>query len=657
MPEQTDREKDFLDAYNQAWSVWGPWQSKAKEDIGAFLGVCLTDAEKNKLKLQGRDVLEFQFIRRVINWVSGYQSDHRSSVIYEPTEDSDETTANQLTRLGFWAMARSHGYEKISTAFQHSLKAGMCLVNCYNDQQLNSNLDLFYYNRFLLDPYFTQIDLSDCHYGILCKHITEEDALMLFPQEKHALIRDIMAENGPVANKFPNYTVPTLYGKRKHSLYEFQQRSTKEYYSVSLNTTGEEVDWAGTKAQLDDMITMVVQAGYPQDMISVQRKIKPTVNVTHILNGKEINFAKDPFGYGDFSFTPVVGYWDPEYDDMWLKCQGIVRGLKDHQRAETKKVLSMIAMFEQHIGSGLDYEQGALVDDEDAFKTGSGTPRVFTSGSIAGNRARDRVVPDIPSGMITLYEILDRMGPKIAGFNEEMFGIPSNDNLKIAGILAKMRMGAGLIGLRCLFDNLSLSQGVIGAKFGRLLQRYPPSRVKRILSEEPAPAFYEGQFGHFDSVVGEGMLTDTQRGLMYSELVNLKQMGLEMGDPAPITWSMLMKYAPIQMKTELMADMQKMEQERQAQQQQQEKMVQAMQMLAMKQTVAQIAENEAQAAERQSQNIENQANSALTRVKTAVEINELKDKGTTELLKAAIDLEKLRIEEKKNARPVPSKSR
>jgi hypothetical protein len=306
--------------------------------------------------------------------------------------------------------------------------------------------------------------------------------------------------------------------------------------------------------------------------------------------------------------------------------------------------MSMIAWFEQQIGCGLDYEEGSLVDDEDAFVTGPGKPRMFTEGALSQGRARDRVVPSMPSGLIELHTILDTAMPKMVNVNEEMFGnTPQNTNAEVSGVLAKLRQGAGLVGLRGLFDNLSMSQAIIGSKILKLVQQFPSYNVSRVLGTEPTPEFSSRNFGTYDATATESMLTDTQRDMAYAELINMKKMGVEMQDPAPITWKSIITYAPIQMREDLLkevSEIEKKQQERQAQAQKQE---QRMQELMVQATLTQMKENNAQADERNAQVKENQTNSVLNQVKTMAQISEIKNKPILELLKTMAQIEKANI--------------
>jgi hypothetical protein len=309
----------------------------------------------------------------------------------------------------------------------------------------------------------------------------------------------------------------------------------------------------------------------------------------------------------------VVAYFDPDMEHSHEQIQSIIRGHVDSQRASDRRMLSMIAWIEQQAGAGLDYEQGALMDDEDAFTTGSGKPRVFTKGSLENNRARDRVVPDIPLGMFKLFEeqgdgLLKRMG-----ISPDMVGFPSGSkgNVRVSGGLAKLRMNAGLITFRDLFDNREISMKMLGKKLARLIQQYPGYKIQRIS--------------------------------------NRPEMGHAMGDPVPISWKRLVEVSPIQQPLELIKEIEETEKAQQAQQQRMQKLNEALQQLAIAQAESEILQNRQLAEQQRTAALENQSEAAYDRVKTAAEIQELQSKGSLEVLKMAVDLEKARLGAQKSA--------
>ncbi len=642
MATERDRKNELKEAYDQAWSSWSSWQAQAKSDIKAVNKHAWTDKDIAKLTKQKRDPMTFPLIRRNINWISGYQREHLLSIKYDPVENADEQTADQFTNIGTWVFQHSNYYYTASDAFEFALKSGINLVNVYKDRNEDTAFDRYAYNQFVLDPTFRSRSLRDCQYGILRKHINRTEAKMLLPG-KESFINSLPEDSSAGDDEmFTNYRRPTLYGSKLLAYDEFQQRTTKNQRYILIKPTNTEILWPGTNADLKRLIEYLVQVeGIPAELIGTLRKPERTVEVTAYLNGEEMWTQVDPFGIGDFSFTPFMAYFDPDADSFTDKIQGVARLLVDSQRASDQRMMSMLATFDMQAGAGLDFEVDSLVDDEDAFATKPGQPRQFKKGAISGDKYRDRVIPDVPAGMFQLHDTLTKSMPQLININEEMFGVPPKGKMQIAGMLAKLRVGTGLIGQRGLFHNLAFSTKIVGGKALKLFQQYTPDKVRRILNEEPAPGFKEHDFGKYDAVAAEGMLTDTQNNQFYAELIAMKELGAKMQDPFPASWKTLVKYMPIQakLKNELIKEMEQAEQQAQQAQAKSQQMQETAQMLEIKRVEGEILGNRGIAEERRAQAVENMSDAALNRAKTAAEINDMSIGRFLELVNTVIAME------------------
>ena len=638
MATERDRVAEYKEAYDQANAGFGAWQMQVKNDLKVYLGDSWTSDDRIRFKKEKRDVMGFPLIRRLVKWISGYQRRNIKSIRYDAVEGGDEQTAEQFTALNTWSMQHSNSYYVESEAFEGCLKQGINLINVYNNRNFDTKAERFGYNQFLLDPTFTRRDLDDCHYGMLRKYITKAEATMLLPG-RESIIKNI--DKIGQDEMYPYYTRPQLYGEKLLSYDEFQQRTTVEKKIILIKPTNKEFVWQGSTKDLRAFMALMTADGIPSELISVFTRWEPTVEVTVFLEGKEVTHSVDPYGISDFSFTPVIAYFDPDFDRMEIKLQSVIRGLVDSQRAADKRMMSMMAMFEQQVGSGLDYEEDALVDDEDAFITGPGKPRQFRKDALTQGRARDRVTPDIPAGMFQLHDLFDRQMPKSLNINDELTGFGEGGNAQVAGFLAKLRMQGGLVGLEDLFDNLSWSRKTVGEKRLKLYQQYPLEKVKRVLDQEPSQEFVTGDFGKYDAATVEGIITDTQRNMFYNDLIQLKELGLKLQDPAPISWPMLMKNAPVAMKGELMKEVEQNEQKKQEAQQKQEQMQQQSRMLEMERVKGEILGNRGIAEERRAQAVENMSDAALNRAKTAAEIEDLATGRAIELLQQAIQIEQI----------------
>src|SRR5690606_17415359 len=114
-------------------------------------------------------VFNFNRIRRVCNMITGFQRKHRKTTVITPRENSSMVTAAQFTKLMFWLMDYTDGYEMISKAFDGSITTGMNLLNVWLDYRSDPisgdpRINHIAYNSFLIDPYFRNPDLSDCNF-------------------------------------------------------------------------------------------------------------------------------------------------------------------------------------------------------------------------------------------------------------------------------------------------------------------------------------------------------------------------------------------------------------------------------------------------------------------------------------------------------------
>jgi len=654
---KNDIEKDFDEAYSQAWSSFGSWQTEAQKDIRAYLGDIYTAKEKQMLRNRGSDILNIQLIRRLVKWVAGFQADHRKGIKYSPIEGSDDKTASEMTEIVSLVMQLSLGYETISKAFEHALKTGLSLVNTFNDAQGTTRLDNLFYNQFILDPNFTRLDLHNCRYGIIRKFISKDQAKILLPDSLHSRIATIDDEHPATDEKFTNYTSPIVAHGRKMLAYdEFQERTTKEEIVLINRSTGYETVWEGTKKQLREQGPYLMQlAGIPAEaMISITRQ-KETIKVSSFLNGEHFDTQTDPFGLDDFSFTPIWCYYDPESDNFSLKLQGFVRGLREIQRAESKRIVAMTAWYENSIAQGVDFEEGAFTDPADAFATG-GKPRQVAEGMI--EKVRDRVTPPLPSGNIELHQILEDSMAKTIGLTPEMLGnLPSGNADQISGLVTQLRIGAGMTGQRGLFDDLSTSQNIIGDKVKKLIQSYPIEKIARMLGKPPTQAFKAKVFGKYDAVTSEAALTDTQKNTKYQELLAMKKLGAEIGDPAPITWGDLIEEAPIELNIEMMEKMAEREKQANQQKQASQKQQEQIQNITIDLLTSQAEQARAKASESPATIAEKLTKAAKNM--TAAELDEAKSAGAevdigNSTLNAAIEVSKLGLEREKLRQPQSS---
>ena len=178
--------QDFDTHYNEAYYSWDPFFPLAERDLRFYLNDQWDEKEKRQLFQEGRSTFVFNFVRRAINMVTGYQIKNRLSSQVFPVEDSDQQTAEQLNKLLQYVMNSSNGYQMISECFAGGCKTGWNLLSLwmdYRDDPVNGDIKLARepYNGFIVDPYFTRLDFSDCNYIMRRKYLGVEVVSSMLP--------------------------------------------------------------------------------------------------------------------------------------------------------------------------------------------------------------------------------------------------------------------------------------------------------------------------------------------------------------------------------------------------------------------------------------------------------------------------------------------
>lgn len=567
----------------------------------------------------------FNRIRRVCNMIGGFQRRHRKSTIITPRENSDSTTASQLTALMFWAMEESSGYDIISDSFDGAITTGMSLINVWWDWRADPisgspRLEKCAYNSFLIDPFFRKHDLSDCNFIWFRKFYTKQEVISLLPHKQDEI--EAMYTGGYRDGKFQYLPESYQYGMRNLMTYdEYWYRSYRDQKLLVDIQNGSTLEWKGNDKNLKEFLNE-----HPE--IEVVKQTIPTVKLGIVVQDRVMYHGESPLGIDRYPFVPVLGYYAPEMPYFPWRIQGVVRGLRDAQFLYNRRKVIELDILESQVNSGIKYKEDSLVNPKDIYLQGQGRGLALKREASMDD-VQTIPPPNIPSSMIELSNILGKEIQEISGVNEELLGSASDDK---PGVLSMLRQGAGLTTLQIFYDQLDYSQKLLGKIILELIQvNFTPGKVKRIIDQDPTPEFYNKNFGKYDAVIEEGLNTSTQRQLQYAQLLNLRESGI------PVPTSILIETSTLTNKDQLVQAIAKEEQ----QQAETEKKQQEMQMELLK---AQIEKLQAQAVadsglgiERASRVKENQA----LAIERRAEAQKDRDLGTLHLSQALKELDSM----------------
>lgn len=502
---------------------------EADKDSQYYAGYqSMFDASYGGVPIIKRQTFNFPVIRPMIELIGGHQRKNRKSIIAVPVRNGDDYTADQYTKLLLDWQRRERVLEKISDAFTGSLITGMNMLTLYldfRDDPISGDLkvDLSAYNQFMIDPFFRNMDFSDCNAIWKRTFQTREEILSLWPQHYEMIshMTPCTAQDGKFSWMPENYSDAIA---NKFVYDEFYYRSFRKKKVVIDIETGEKTEYDGDSEFLHNVIKKHQQ-------LEVMETDFPTVNLGVVVQGKVFFDDRNPLGIDSYPVIPMLSYYMPELPYYEWRIQGLTRALRDPQSMFNRRKITEMDILESQRNSGIKMKANALVDPETAFDRGQGKPLVLNNNAQMTD-VEILPAPQIPPSHFQLSESLLNLCNRIAGITEENQGIGSDD---IAGVVQMMRQSAGQQSQQRLFDQLDHSCYLLGSRALEAIQKnYTPGKVQQIIGEQPAPQFYNKAFGIYDVSVQDGINTATQRQMQFAQLFYLKQAGIPIPDEALI---------------------------------------------------------------------------------------------------------------------------
>jgi len=642
--------KAMLDeTYAQAITINQSFWSEADIDTRFKVGdQGLWDDYYGNLPAFRRKQFYFNRIRRICNLITGFQRRNRKSTVTVPVEHNDDQSSSQWTKLLFHAMKQANADEIISEGFEHGgVTTGMSLANLWIDYNKDPEsgdikLDHVAYNSFLIDPYFRKKDFSDCNFIWRRQWLSKEAVISILPE---SLVSEVekMTPRGNRDGKFQFMSEAYNYGMNKLLSYdEYWYRDSRPAKFIVDTQFGLTKEWVGDEDGLKQFLRR-----YPT--LQVKDAVVPTVKLIICVEGKPVYNGGHPLKIDRYPFVPFIGYYEPNIPYFPWRVQGVVRNLRDSQFLYNRRKIIELDILESQVNSGFKYKPSSLVNPRDIFLEGQGKGIAIKQEAMLED-VQEIQPAQIPPSMLQLSELLGREMQEISGVNEELLGSADDDK---AGILSMLRQGAGLTTLQVLFDQLDMTQKLLGELFVETIQKnYTYGKVFRILNEEPVEDFKNKVFLNNDIRIEEGVNTSTQRQMQFAQLLHLRELGL------PIPTKTIVMAATLQDKEDLVKDIEEQEQAAMQQQVQQTQAQIAVLQAQMKdleakavantglgvERMSRVEENRSLATQREAEAVENIASARLDKVKAVKELQGM-DIAQIQQLVEIINMLKLGSEE------------
>lgn len=542
---------EFQENYRYAHDYWSPFVSNAQVYTLASSGWTWSPKEREELSKEGREPLELNIMRRPLQFFSGYLRDNLNSIVISPVEGSDQATADQMTKLSYYTWDKGEGYTTFLDAADEMMKSGMSLCGIqmdYSRDFINGDISFFKrcFNQFYLDPTFERIDLKDCAFSITRDLLDRNVIKQLLPFVDPRVIDDI--QNGFRDDKFlsyhPNFTTLSRnrnlmaydqYYKRTTRLRKFLVDERSSFYRDITDLSSDEIKKLKMGIRRlsqvrDELESSGVDEQSIPPVLEIREEHRPYIELHIMLNGQEVYNGEDKTGIVEtYPFVPLICYMEPS---IWMpsqRIQGISSTLYSAQRQFNKRHMKIVDMMDTSISTGYKYLIGSVSDPSDLQQSGQNRligidPENAPEGM---NSVQELQGGGANPALIEYQSILDQLTLTLANVNESVLGVDEKGNTQVSGRLAQVRIAQGLRSNRKIFDNIELSQKVLGGLVLKAIQLHmPPGKVERIIGEKPTTQFYDREFEQYDAVIKEGVRSQSQRDAYYYELVQLKRDGI-----------------------------------------------------------------------------------------------------------------------------------
>lgn len=498
----------------------------------------------------------FNLVQQPVNMITGYQRQHRKSIMYQNIDGSDAQTTDQYTKLISSVATRGAIHEQFSKACELAAVSGMVMLQPYLDftgddhAQGELKLKIWEYNAFLVDPYFREPDMSDAQFIWCQEYISKKEAEDRFPDK----IQTIAPMSGTPQRYGSFYFLPENYNMARNDLmvlsyvwYKWKKKK-KRLYSEKRKQF---FDFAGG----DENLAEILQNVPDMEVVTVD---VPCWKLAVVLNEQLMFQGDNPIGDIGAPMIPVYWNYEPHINYYDLRVRSLIRTMRDPQFLFNYKVITNNDIVAATINAGWKRKQGAVANEDNLKKSGQGWDVIINDGYEMTDC--EKIIPSgVPESDLALAQQMDDLIWKTAGINLENWAGQNDKQLSTLTLLHKM--AANLMVFQKYFDQWDYSLKLVGDKMLQITQQnWNAEKVQLMIGEEPTAFFFSRIFSKFQTAVEEADLTPTQQNLQAQQMMEMNErFGREVFPP-----SMIIPKLNITGKGEIIPFLQQQEQSMQA---------------------------------------------------------------------------------------------
>lgn len=499
-------------------------------------------------------------MQQPVNMVTGFQRQHRKSIVYQAADGADPHTTDQYTRLMMNVAQKEGIHEAFSKSCELSAIAGMNLIQPYLDYtgddpaQGQLKLKVWEYNSFLVDPYFRQPDMSDAQFVWCQEYISKNEAETRFP-DKAREVRPMMGspqrygnfyflpENQNMANN-DLMVLSYVWYKWKKDRKRLYSQSRQQFFDKAKDANTEEILY-----NIHDLEEVTVQS--------------PCWKLAVVLNDQLMFQGDNPLWDGpECPFIPNYWNYDPHVQQYDLRSRSLIFPMRSPQFLFNYKVITNNDIAAATINAGWKRKIGAVANEDNLKKSGQGWDVIINEGYELSDC--EKIIPSaVPESDLALAQQMADLVFKTSGIDLENWA--GQQDKQSSSLTLLIKQASNLLPFQKYFDQWDHCLKLVGERMLNIaLNNWNAEKVELMIGEEPSAHFYSRIFAKYKTVVEEGLLTATQKNLQAQQMLDINTtFGREVIPP-----SMIIKDMNITGKAEIIKFLQ--EQEQQASQMQQE---------------------------------------------------------------------------------------
>jgi hypothetical protein len=532
----------------------------------------------------------FNIIQQPVNMVTGYQRQHRKSMIFQAADGFDPNTTDQYTSL-MMNIAQKEGLnEAFSKSCEFSTIAGLNLIQPYLDFQGDDpaqgslKLKIWEYNSFLVDPFFRNPDMSDAQFVWCQEYVSKRVAIERFG-EKAEEIRPMLG-SPQTYGRF--YFLPENHNLSRNDLMVLSyvwyrwNKKRKRLYSPKMNQF---LDFAGGDQQLEK-----IQSQIPG--LEVVEVNSPCWKVAVILNDRMMFQGTNPLWNGpECPFIPNYWNYDPHLNQYELRSRSLVFPMRSPQFLMNYKIIQNNDIAAATINAGWKRKIGAVANEDNLKKSGQGWDVIINEGYELTDC--EKIIPSaVPESDLALAQQMMDLVYKVSGIDMENWS--GQQDKQISSLTLLIKQAANLLPFQKYFDQWDHCLKLVAERSLQIvLQNWSAEKVGLILGQEPTEHFYSKIFAKYHTIVEEGILTPTQKNMQAQQLLDINQIfGREV-----IPASKIIPMMNIQGKAEIVEMLQQQEQQQAAMMNEQQQVAHAFEHAKLQELMTKAAANIARARE------------------------------------------------------------